>query len=256
MNVKEVLKTLEEYAPLDLSDKLVEIIGGYDNCGVIAEIKGEITGIVFSLDLTDSSVDKAIETGANLIVTHHPAIFVPLKTLDYESSPLLRCLNAGIGVISMHLNLDCAETGIDYCLAKGLGANDMKIINQVGKNVGYGRIFDTDQTLGEIKERYIENFGTEKVMIFGDADRKIEKVASLCGAGFDDGTLEQVKDVDLYVSADIKHHVILSALKRGKCVMQVTHYSSEMYGFKQFYKWANKKLREISTTIIENDLML
>ncbi len=256
MTIHEVLNKLEEYAPLSLSDKLVEQIGGYDNVGIIADVEGDITGVVFTLDLTDESVTKAIEMGANLIVTHHPAIFVPLKTLNYESSPLLRCVNAKIGVISMHLNLDSAKEGIDYYLAKGLGAEKTEIVYQVGENEGYGRIFETETTLGEIKERYINTFSTEKVMVFGNPNREINKVASFCGAGLADEMLEKVKDVDLYVSADIKHHVIITALKRGKCVMQVTHYSSEVYGFKHFYKWANKKLRGLNSVIVENDYML
>ena len=66
MTLQEVLKALEEYAPLELSDKLVQKMGGYDNSGIIAQVKGDITGIVFTLDLTDISVHKAIETGANL----------------------------------------------------------------------------------------------------------------------------------------------------------------------------------------------
>ena len=93
-------------------------------------------------------------------------------------------------------------------------------------------------------------------MIFGNPTKQIEKVASFCGSGLDDSELETVLGVDLYVSSDIKHHVILNALKRGKSVMQVTHYSSEMYGFKHFFKWANKKLSEINTIIVENDYML
>lgn len=256
MNINEVLKTLEEYAPLELSDKLVKEMGGYDNSGIIAEVKGEITGIVFTLDLTDLSVAKAVSLGANLIVTHHPAIYAPIKNLDYDSNALLKCLNAGIGVISMHLNLDSAEKGIDYYLAKGLGAKKTKIVHEIGEGLGYGRIFETDLTLGEIKENYVKEFSTDKVMIFGSANKRIEKVASFCGSGLDESELENVTDVDLYVSSDIKHHVILNALKRGKCVMQVTHYSSESYGFKEFYKWSNKKLDKINCVIVENDLML
>ncbi|MBE5743382.1 MAG: Nif3-like dinuclear metal center hexameric protein [Clostridiales bacterium] len=256
MKINEVLRKLEKYAPLELSDRLIKQIGGYDNVGIIAQIEGEITGIVFTLDLTDKSIDKALETGANLIVTHHPAIFNPPLKLDYEKSPLLRCLNCKIGVISMHLNLDCAEKGIDYYLAKGLGAEKQEIIYQVDKNCGYGRIFETSTTLSEIKEKYQTEFLTDKVMIFGHSDRAIEKVASYCGAGLDDTAIETITDVDLYVSADIKHHVILSALKRGKCVMQVTHYSSEMYGFREFYNSVKENLCGVNTCIVENEFML
>ena len=256
MKINEALKILEEYAPLSLSDGLVKLIGGYDNVGIIAQVEGDIKGILFTLDLTDESIDKAIETGANLIVTHHPAIYAPLTRLDYNKSPLLKCLNAKIGVISMHLNLDCAKNGIDYYLAKGLGATKQEIIYKVDKDCGYGRIFETSATLSQIKEKYENEFLTQKVMIFGDPEREIERVASYCGSGLDDTAIETITDVDLYVSADIKHHIILSALKRGKCVMQVTHYSSEMYGFREFYKSVKDNFYGIKTCIVENDYML
>lgn len=256
MKINEVLKTLDNYAPLKLSDELIKQIGGYDNVGIIADVEGDITGIVFTLDLTDESIDKAKEIGANLIVTHHPAIYDPLLKLDYVKSPILRAVNEKIGVISMHLNLDCAVKGIDYYLAKGLGAKKQKIIYQVDKNCGYGRVYETSTTLSEIKERYEREFLTSKVMVFGDFDREIKKVASYCGAGLDDTAISTITDVDLYVSADIKHHIILSALKRGKCVMQVTHYSSEMYGFREFYKAVKDNFCGINTCIIEGNFML
>lgn len=256
MKINEVLKTLERYAPLELSDKLVKQIGGFDNVGIIAQVEGDITGIVFTLDLTDESIDRALDMGANLIVTHHPAIYNPLLRLDYLKSPILRCVNEKIGVISMHLNLDCAEKGIDYYLAKGLGATEQEIIYKVDNNCGYGRIFKTSTTLLELKEKYEKEFLTQKVMIFGDPNREIEKVASYCGSGLDDTAIETITDVDLYVSADIKHHLILAALKRGKCVMQVTHYSSEMYGFREFYKAVKEKFSGIKTDIIESSYML
>lgn len=256
MNVNEVLKTLEEYAPLELSDKLVALMGGYDNSGIIAQVSGDITGIVFTLDLTDASVQKAVETGCNLIVTHHPAIYAPIKNLNYDASPLLKCLNAGIGVISMHLNLDCAVFGIDYYLAKGLGAMEQKIVYQTGDGCGYGRVFESGLALCDIKERYEKEFLTDKVMTFGNPNRAIEKIASFCGSGLDESELEKVPDVDLYVSSDIKHHVILSALKKGKCVMQVTHYSSEMYGFREFCKSVKQKFGKLKSYIVENDYML
>ncbi len=256
MKINEVLKTLECYAPLELSDKLIKQVGGFDNVGIIAGVQGEITGILFTLDLTEESIDKAKEIGANLIVTHHPAIYTPVLRLDYDKSPLLRCVNEKIGVISMHLNLDCAVKGIDYYLAKGLGAKKQKIIYEIDKNCGYGRIFKTSTTLSGIKERYEEEFSTNKVMIFGNPNREINKVASYCGSGLDDKAIETVTDVDLYVSSDIKHHVILSALKRGKCVMQVTHYSSEMYGFREFYNLVKEDFSGVKTDIIESSYML
>lgn len=126
MNYKEVFAALEKYAPLKLSDELVKAENGYDNSGIILANDGEIKNIAFALDLTVGAVEFAKEKNCNLIVTHHPAIYRPVKSLG-ENSPLRLAAKNNIAIISIHLNLDCAEKGIDYYLAEGLGGKVIKI---------------------------------------------------------------------------------------------------------------------------------
>ena len=64
------------------------------------------------------------------------------------------------------------------------------------------------------------------------------------------------KDCDLYISSDVKHHVILYALERGKAIMNVSHYSSEVLGFKKFYSSVKEKLIGIESIFVENEMML
>ena len=133
MNYREVFEKLCEYAPIELSDKLVALENGYDNSGIIVGNTGDIEKILFCLDLTGESVKAAIEKGVNLIVTHHPAIYNPLKSIS-ENSALYNCVKNNVAVISMHLNLDCAKTGVDYCLAEGLGGKITEILTPLGEN--------------------------------------------------------------------------------------------------------------------------
>lgn len=126
MNCKRIFEELNRLAPLTLSDELVKAEGGYDNSGIIVANDGEITKALFCLDLTRASVAEAIKAGANLIVTHHPAIYRPIKSIT-EAAPVYECIANGIAVISMHLNLDCARRGIDYSLAEGLGGKVTKL---------------------------------------------------------------------------------------------------------------------------------
>ena len=107
MNYREVFEKLCEYAPIELSDKLVALENGYDNSGIIVGNTGDIEKILFCLDLTGESVKAAIEKGVNLIVTHHPAIYNPLKSIS-ENSALYNSVKNNVAVISMHLHLDCA----------------------------------------------------------------------------------------------------------------------------------------------------
>ena len=79
-------------------------------------------------------------------------------------------------------------------------------------------------------------------MVYGNLNEKVTKMATFCGAGLDESEIDLSSDCDLLLSADIKHHIILKALSMGKKLIEVTHYSSEFYGFNKFYEWTKEKL--------------
>ena len=222
-------------APLALSVGLCEKDGLYDNSGIIFTPKEEINGVVFALDLTHSAVKTAKDAGCDLIVTHHPAVYSPLKRVDGES-PLAECIRNSIGVVSFHLNFDCARRGIDYYFAEGLGGEKQEIIEDLGEGTGYGRFFSVKpQKFSEFVDNYKKTFCTTYAAYYGDGERRIEKVASFCGAGLDEKAVDEAvkRGADVAASADVKHHVVLYALDRGLNVLCGTHYATENYGIKK-----------------------
>lgn len=234
MNFLEFYNEMLRLAPMEISDRFVGE-GAYDNSGIIIETGRDVKTAVYCLDLTSRSVEFAISKNADIIVTHHPAIYRPIKNI-LVGSPLLTAANAGIGVISNHLNLDGAKKGIDYSLMRGLGGEIIGILDDFGNGEGYGRVGVFDKTFGEIVENYKKEFGTEKAWAYGNADKHITKAASFCGAGLGDEEVEAAAKAgaELVVSADIPHHVLLHALERGLCVLSCTHYGTENYGMKKF----------------------
>jgi dinuclear metal center YbgI/SA1388 family protein len=255
MKITEFVNLLEKYAPLKLSSDFVKEINGYDNSGVIVNLDKDITGVVFSLDLTDIAVDMAIKNGCNLIFTHHPAIYAPINKIDYNS-PIYKAINNGIGVVSFHLNLDCAINGIDYYLAKGLGANNQEIMISLGEKVGYGRVFDVKkQSFNCFVESFKLEFNSNKVLAYGNLNDEISSVASFCGSGLDEEVIDKASSVDVLVSSDVKHHLIIKALSQGKKLMVITHYSSEFYGFKRFYENVKDEIGVKTLLNIEQDYL-
>ena len=107
----------------------------------------------------------------------------------------------------------------------------------------------------EIIETYKQEFSSNKVMVYGNLDEKVYKMATFCGAGLDESELDLASDSDLVLSADIKHHIILKALERGKKLIEVTHYSSEVYGFNKFYESVKDKLEIFSLINIEKNYL-
>ena len=250
MKYGEIFAAACEYAPLELSDALVKVENGYDNSGIIIETEREITKVLVTLDLTVQSVEYAISNGYELIITHHPAIYMPIKKLDLKGNRALTlCALNGIGVFSMHLNLDIADEGIDYYLAKGIGAKKQKILTCAMGERGYGRLFNIEKTtLNALKQHICNVFECDNIMVFGNREREIKKVASFCGAGCDIKELDLAEGADAVVSADFKHHVIREALNRGMCVVQMTHYASENYGMRFFASALSAKLYGVKFT--------
>ena len=241
MKSSELLALLECIGPLSISKEFCAKCNCYDNSGIMADTGESINGVLFSLDLSEKSIAKAKELGFNAIVTHHPAIFGSLSTVsvnDVKSSLIAECLKNGICVISMHLNFDAAPEGIDYYLMNGLGGDAGKTMIKL-EDGAYGRVFDVKpRKLRDYTEFSKKKFNTERIICYGDGDKKIARVASFCGAGCDDEAIDFAasEEVDLFVSSDMKHHQITSLLSRGISVLILTHYASENYGFNKIYE--------------------
>ena len=236
MKLTEILHILErEVAPVALSDAFCKKYGMYDNSGIIIDCGKDISGALFSLDLSSKAVAEAIEKGFNLIVTHHPAIYGGVSRINFND-PIAKCLKNGISVISMHLNFDAAPEGIDYFLMRGLGGEQAEISAPVDGG-GYGRVYAVKEAcFGEYFNMVRATF-SERALAYGDKLKKIKKVASFCGAGFDDHNMAFTvsRGADVFVSSDLKHHEISGLLEKGINVIHLTHYSAENYGFNMIY---------------------
>ncbi len=233
MRIKEIYELIDCFAPFELTNLYRKDTGFVDNSGIIINTDDDITNVVFALDLTEKVIEYAQWVKAGLIVTHHPAIFTGIKSID---GVLLKAASAGIGVISCHINFDTAEKGIDYHFAKGIANPDDKeiqILHPLISGTGYGRRYPVNKTLGELAQDIEKKFNT-KVHVYGDKTAKIETCASFCGAGLDVDSFKH--EADVYVSADLRHHVLVEAIKQNKNVIAMTHYSSENYGLKLICK--------------------
>ncbi|MDE7168360.1 MAG: Nif3-like dinuclear metal center hexameric protein [Clostridia bacterium] len=242
MKVEDIFALLEkEVAPVSLSDEFCGKYRMYDNSGIIINCGCEVTGTLFTLDLTNKAVEKAKGLGYNLIVTHHPAIFGGISKFDLTANPqaqaLAECMKCGISVISMHLNFDAAPQGIDYFLCKGLGGDKAELSAPLS-NGGYGRVYSVaPTTFKNFVQKVKKEFSAQMLFTYGEEDKKVNRVASFCGAGCDEQNISFAANggADVFVSADMKHHEILALTQRGIAVIVLTHYASENYGFEKIY---------------------
>jgi len=261
MKVEDIFNCLEEVAPVSLSDEFCSKYKLYDNSGIIINCGGEVTGVIFSLDLTLKVVERAKKLGFNVIVTHHPAIYGGISKFDLTDNPqakaLAECMKNGISVISMHLNFDAAPQGIDYFLCQGLGGGKAEIAAPLS-NGGYGRVYSVaPTTFKDYVEKVKKEFSTERVFAYGEDKKSVNRVASFCGAGCDENNIKFAAEgqADVFVSADMKHHEILALTQRGIAVIVLTHYASENYGFEKIYRKIKDGLKVKSEYFTDETLL-
>lgn len=268
MKLSEIYEIANSVAPKGLSDEYCKTYGAYDNSGILVDADEEIKGAVFSLDLSQEAIEKAISLKANLLMIHHPAIYGKISEIKANDPTLLggklvKCLKHGVSVIAMHLNLDGAKGGIDETLAEGIcisahgtlgGTELMHPLSQGG----YGRAYDINETpFAVLAENMKKTFFCTRILSYGDGEKKIRRVASFCGAGADEESILFAKrqGADAIVSADFKHHLIALARELGVCVIALTHYASEYYGFEKYYQKIRQRLEIPCALHVDSELL-
>ena len=125
VKIKDIANALEMFAPLPLQE-------GYDNAGLqVGLTEAEVAGVLLCLDVTEKVVDEAIASGCNLIVSHHPLIFSPLKKItghNYVERCVIKALQNNIAIYSAHTNMDSARGGVNYRIAEILGLQNVRIL--------------------------------------------------------------------------------------------------------------------------------
>lgn len=271
MKLHDFYALLNTVAPKALSDEYCIKYGAYDNSGVLVDTGEEVERVLFSLDLSLHAIQKAKACKANLIVTHHPAIYTKIdgvRASDFQplGEKLVECIKSGISVISMHLNLDGAVDGIDESLQEGIlrssGADTPTTVQTTLMHPlscgGYGRVYPTKTTtLETLAENIKTTFQTQRVVTYGAPDKQIKKVASFCGSGADEEAVAfAVKNgADVIVSSDFKHHVLTLANEKGIAVIALTHYASENYGFEKYYKKIRQSINLACEYHTDNELL-
>jgi len=123
--IKQITQQLEKLAPISYQE-------GYDNAGlIVGDAETEVTGILFSLDVTEAVVAEAIEKKCNLIVAHHPVVFKGLKKLNgsnYVERTVIKAIKNDIAIYATHTNLDHVTQGVNWKIAERLELKNVKVL--------------------------------------------------------------------------------------------------------------------------------
>lgn len=125
MQIKDVVEFLDSLAPTNYQES-------YDNAGLLTgHPQSHVSGILVTLDCLEDVVQEAIDSGANLIVAHHPIIFKGLKSLtgkNYVERTILKAIRNDVAIYAIHTNLDNVYTGVNHKIAEKIGLTNLKIL--------------------------------------------------------------------------------------------------------------------------------
>lgn len=229
MKAKQLIAFLEEKYPKNLAEE-------WDNVGLLlGDEEKEIHKVLFALDVTYKAIDYAIEQQVDMIITHHPLIFRPLKAIrseDHLGRKIFSLVKAGINVYTLHTNLDSQKQGLnDYILEK-LGVLTSEILEKREDGTGIGRIFSWEEgkSLNEVEQLLRESLGLFFLRsVIYNPGKKIFKVCLINGSGMSYWKLAKSKGIDLFITGDISYHDALDAYESGMNVMDIGHLEAERF---------------------------
>ena len=219
--VQELFDTLCAFAPPELQMD-------FDNAGFLIGHSGApVNRVLLALDVTQGVIEEALEKGAQLIVSHHPVIFDPVRSITDQSPEgrrLLRLIETGLSVISMHTNLDIAPDGVNDVLIRLLGAEPDRALDENG--CGRIGILPQPTPLSDFLTR-CRNALPANGLRYVDAQRPVQRIAVLGGSGADSLSRAAALGCDTFVTADIGYHVFQSALDFEINLIDADHFGTE-----------------------------
>ncbi len=235
MNVKDVHKYIDWYFPFFTATD-------FDNVGVlVGGMDAEVKRAVVALDCTKATVEYAVSVGAQLIVTHHPVIFDPLKSIK-DDTVVYQCIKNGIAVISAHTNLDVGRNGINDKLCERIGLERIAGLYIDGMHIRTGWLKEP-MSAKALAEHCKEKLSA--AVKFVDGGKPISRVAVCSGGG--GSMLDDVlkSDVDAYITGDIKHSQFIAAFNRDFTLIDCGHFDTEDIIVEPLTELLKKQLPEI-----------
>lgn len=236
MKCREVIRRLEALAPISCACE-------WDNVGLLAGWQEkEIHRIFIALDATDDVVDRGVMLGTDLLITHHPLIFRPLKAIqdgDFISRRILKMIGAGINYYAMHTNFDAAPGCMADEAANRLGLVNQQVLEVLGRmeisgeeaEYGIGKVglLPSPMVLKDLAQLVKERFGLPFLSVYGldGVAEPVMRVAVVPGSGKDSIPMALAAGAQVLITGDIGHHAGIDAAANHLAILDAGHYGLE-----------------------------
>ena len=225
-----ILDAMNRIAPKRLAEE-------WDNPGLLVGSPSQpVRRILLCLDVSDAVVQYAVDSDVQLIISHHPLIFRPMKHLRTDlplGRRLRQLIQHDIAVFAAHTNLDIAEGGVNDVLAEALGLSEIVPFERSGKTeeplLTLGRIGMLPRPLSakQFAEHVKKALPTSYVRLIEAGTHDIKKVALCSGSGAEFIAKAAFLGADAYVTGDVKYHEAQHAIEEGLHVIDAGHFGTE-----------------------------
>lgn len=225
------LKELTEYLELIAPSALAE---SYDNVGLlIGDENAKINKVLISLDTDEQVAKEASELGVQLILSHHPLIFHPVKNILKSSSfgrTAYALIQNNISLYAMHTNFDSVSGGLcDYflqqiCSQKAVASLEGEYPNGIGRIA----VLPEHVSLAGLLQRIKQNMNVGQLRFVGDENLAVKRIAVCNGGGADLIYSAAKAEADVFVTGDLKYHHARFAYENGMGLIEIPHYEAEI----------------------------
>jgi dinuclear metal center YbgI/SA1388 family protein len=230
--IAQIVEFLERFAPPTLAEE-------WDNVGLLmGDRQAEAERVMTCLTITPASAGEAVQQRANLVVTHHPLPFRPLKRITTDSPEgqlLWQLARAGIAIYSPHTAFDSALEGINARLAAGLDLHDVHPLVASDEGPGSGRAgaLRKATSLQGLSQKVKAFLKVGALQVVGSLDRGIQKVGVACGSAGEFLPHALVAGCDCLVTGEMRFHACLEAESAGISLVLAGHYATERFAVEQ-----------------------
>lgn len=213
--ISKIIKKIEQFAPLDTMQS-------WDNSGWQINLKiPETNRIMLALDVTTDTVNEAIKENCDLILSHHPVFFTPIKIIDKPF--IIKAIQNNIQIYSAHTNLDIAQNGVCELLAEKCG---FKTLDTAFEFIKYKKL-NKEEDFSKLIDKLKKIFNIPNIRVVNSKRKTYSSIAFCSGSGA--GYIPDLEKIgiDVFITGDIKHH---QALDSGNMsIIDLGHFQSEKF---------------------------
>lgn len=250
MTVRELYDFLDNKIPASLSCS-------WDNDGLMCCPDGEaqVKKVLIALDITERTVNYAIENGFDTIISHHPLIFSKVGQLNEDTNTarkLIKLVKNGVNAMSFHTRFDALCGGVNTVLAERLGFKDTKTFGPAGEEFALIGELDMPMALDDFCLEIKKNLNCPLVLC-ADCGKAVKKVAMLGGDGKDyvDSAIEA--GADAFISGRFSYNIMAEAPEKGISLIEAGHFFTEDPVCKRFQELVLEFDPQIKTEILNSN---